>query len=334
MIERRRLLGGLGLGALGLLGGGCEAIAFLDRMRPDRRRVGSPLIASPIWPPLLIDVVTDLVVFEKKQVSSTENFDWGLADDRDELTERVAAQVRQGVDLLLPIGTPAIQAAAAASSTVPIVAVQLGDAPDASAVERLVRPGGNLSAVVSSATGLTERRLELLRRARPDARRAGLLWHPDSTWPGDTPAQLSAAARRLGLELLTFELNTPSELPRVIDAAGRAELAGLLLLPEWLTSRVYLRLTELAASANLPLIAPYRRCASLGALLSYGPNLSLIGRAAAGLIGKVLDGAAPGGLPIRRVDEVDLVVNSAVARQLGLSLPSELVREAIDEGRE
>ena len=331
--RRRALLQGLGLASLGLLTGGCEAqelLELLQRARPETRRLGGLLIVSPVWPLLLIDVITDLATIEGKYLDVTNNFAWGLAEQPTDLAQQVAGQLRAGVTLVLAVGTPAIQAAAAATKSVPIVGIQVGDGPDGSAVERLAQAAGNLTGVVAVPESWPERQLELLKRARPEARRVGLLWRPDSTWPAETPGRLSDAAGRLGLELAPFELRSGSELEQVVGAARRAELAGLVLLAEWQTSRYFLRLAELTANGGPPLIAPYRRCSQLGALLSFGPNLSLVGRAAAEQLRRVLDGAAPGSLPLQQVKDTELVVNPLAARRAGFSLPPELVREAVE----
>lgn len=326
-LTRRQLLSGASLGLLGLLGSGCGAIPLLNQLRPETRRIGCPLIVSPVWPPLLVDITSDLAVTEGKNLRPRRNFVWGLADGPDELADLVAGQVREGVDLLMPIGTLAIRAAVAATTTIPIVGVLPGDLPDTAVIERLIRPGGNLTVAAVPAVP-PERHLELLRRARPDARRVGLLWRPDSTWPAETSDRFVVAAGGFGLEMLPFELNAASGLEQVVGAADRAELSGLLLLPEWLTNRLFLRLVELAAAVRLPLIAPYRRCAALGALLTLGPNLYLLGRDVAELVGKVLDGASPGRLPLRKLGDTDLAVNPIVAHQVGFTLPKELLMQA------
>lgn len=322
--RRRALLRGLGLGGVGLLAGGCGALDLLRSLRPDERQIGCTLTVGPIWPMLLGDITSNLAALEQKYLDATDNYRWGLAETPSELADLAAAQVRAGVSLLLAIGTPAIQAAASATTSVPIVGVQVGDAPSPAAVARLVRPDGNLTAAASAVERQLERQLELLRQVRPDARRVGLLWRPDSTWPADTPSSLSAAAGGLGLTLEPFELRTEADLPGVIAAAGRAELGGLLLVPEWQTSRLLLRIVDQSDGARLPLFAPYRRAAELGALACCGPDLSLLGRAAANLIGRILDGAPPSSLPLRRVPDAVAAVNPTVAARLGITLPADL----------
>ncbi|MCC7107126.1 MAG: ABC transporter substrate-binding protein [Chloroflexi bacterium] len=331
--RRRWLIRGLGLGALGMLGSGCDTLNLPIRIGRDTRRIGGSLVISPAWPPLLIDVTSDLAALHQKYFSSTENFRWGLADDPSELAQLVQGQVSDGVILLLPLGAQAIQAAAAATSSVPIVGILPGDGPDTSALERLIKPGGNVTGVASVATP-PERQLETFRRARPDARRVGLLWHAGSTWPAETPMRLTSAASGLGLELMSFELKQASDLPDGMRAVGQANLSGLLLLPEWLTGRLFPRVVEQAKEARVPLIAPARRFTELGALLSLGPSFSLLGRGAADLISKILDGATPGSLPMQRVNDTELAVNPPVARQLGFTLPRELVAQAQSVVRE
>ena len=311
----------MGLAGLGLLGGGCEVIDFIRTHRPDERRLGCSMIVSPVWPRLLIDFSSDLAALEQKYIDVNRNYVWGLAESPADLADGLSAQIKAGVSVLVAIGTPAIQAAAAATTSVPIVAIQVGDAPSSAAVEQLVRPGGNVAAAVSGVERQLEQQLELFQQIRPDARRVGLLWRPDSSWPAETPGALGAAASRLGLDLQPFELRSAGDLDGVVATAGRSGVGGLLLLPEWQTCRLLLRLVDQANAARLPLIGPYGRFAELGALASFGPDLSQLGRATAELISRILDGAAPGSLQVKRVPDTELWVNPIAAGRLSISLP-------------
>jgi putative ABC transport system substrate-binding protein len=82
-----------------------------------------------------------------------------------------------------------------------------------------------------------------------------------------------------------------------------------------------LRLIEQANKARLPLVVSYDRFAQLGALASFGPEMSQLGRAAAELTGRILEGAAPSSLPVKRVTDTNLTVNPIAAARLGVSLP-------------
>ena len=68
-----------------------------------------------------------------------------------------------------------------------------------------------------------------------------------------------------------------------------------------------------------------REFVDVGGLLSYGPDRSEIYRRAAVLVGKILQGAKPGDLPVGQPRKFDLIVNLRTAKALGLTIPSSVL---------
>jgi len=84
-----------------------------------------------------------------------------------EMTQDVARKlVKEPVDVLLAVATPAIHIANAATHTIPIVMLT-ANALATGLVPSLSRPGGNLTGVSLLMTDLAGKRLELLREIRP-----------------------------------------------------------------------------------------------------------------------------------------------------------------------
>jgi putative ABC transport system substrate-binding protein len=65
-----------------------------------------------------------------------------------------------------------------------------------------------------------------------------------------------------------------------------------------------------------------------GALFSYGPNYSALGRDVGGYVDRTLKGATPTGLPVQQASSLEFVINLKTAKALGLTVPQSLLLRA------
>ena len=65
-----------------------------------------------------------------------------------------------------------------------------------------------------------------------------------------------------------------------------------------------------------------------GALASYGQNYREIGRLSAKYVQQVLNGAPPKDMKIETVDSVELAINLQTAKQLGITIPPQVLARA------
>jgi ABC transporter substrate binding protein len=151
--------------------------------------------------------------------------------------------VRRGVDVICCSGLPAIRAAKAATSTVPIVmVVEGGDAVAAGLVDNLERPSGNVTGQTSHFAQISGKRLEILKAMLPGLGKVAVLWNPTAPDKVADWNLTQAAGRELDLELLSLEVQTPEDLPGAFDTATAAHADGLLVLSDPLTWRTRRRI--------------------------------------------------------------------------------------------
>ena len=135
--------------------------------------------------------------------------------------------VAQNVDLIVTFGDPAIRAAQRTTQSIPIVGMT-DDMVGSGLVASLARPGGNTTGVSILAPELNVKRLELLHEFVPQARRIAVLADPSTI---STHAQLTSAARDLGVELVLFEVQNPARLAARLMRSQRRKSRRLMCWP-------------------------------------------------------------------------------------------------------
>jgi ABC-type uncharacterized transport system substrate-binding protein len=135
-------------------------------------------------------------------------------------------------------------------------------------------------------------------------------------------------AARLGLEAQRVDIDPRPELPALRAAidASRPDVLFVVATPV----TVFLRheIAALAATARLPVVAPYRSMAEAGALASYGADQNRILERVAWYVDRILQGASPADLPFEQPTAFELVVNLRAARALGIDVPPNILVQA------
>ena len=252
-------------------------------------------------------------------------FVYRTAEDFDQLSAHARDMVRLNVDVIATAGPQGVRAAKSATSTIPIVMGNVGDAVSQGFVASLARPGGNVTGISSLNTELSSKRLALLKEAFPRITRVAIL--REAVGESGPLHATETAARSLGLTLEIFQVRDADELPSAFAAMTVARLGGLQLMPGSMFVSQLRRIVELAAAARLPAIYTDDRFVKAGGLMSYGSRIAdLYGRAAE-YIDRILKGATPGDLPVEQPTTFTLAINAKTARDLGVTLPpSFLVR--------
>jgi putative tryptophan/tyrosine transport system substrate-binding protein len=250
------------------------------------------------------------------------------AEGHDERLPTFAAElVRVPVAVLVAVGPAAVRAAAQATTTVPIVALDLETDPVASGLAAsLAHPGGNLTGVFLDMPELGGKWLEFLRELLGRPPRVAVLGDPAIHAPQFHA--LAGAARRLAVPLHPVEVREPDAYAPAFAAAVTSGAEALILLSSPLVSRQRGRLAELAVQHRLPTLALFPSFAEAGGLLAYGVTPADTSRRGAVFVDKLLKGAKPADVPIERPMTYKLVINLKTAQALGLTIPPTLLFQA------
>jgi len=242
----------------------------------------------------------------------------------DRLPALAADLVRRRVAVIVASGGPATLAARAATTTIPIVFLTGGDPVELGLVASLNRPGGNLTGTAVLSAELAPKRLQLIRELIPNAAVFGVLVDP--AFP--SIADLEAAARTLGLQLVVVNARTDRDLEAAFETFSRQHVGAVLVGASAFFNRRTEQLAALAARRALPAIYSYREYALAGCLMSYGTSLDYMSHQVGLYTGRILKGEKPGDLPVVQASKLELVINLKTAKALGLTVPETLLATA------
>ena len=251
---------------------------------------------------------------------------WGLGKPAT-LPGIAAELVRLKVDAIVAVGPPSVMAAKQATTTLPIVAVDLETDPIAAGlVASFGRPGGNITGLFLDLPGLTSKWLQLIKDVVPEMKRIAILWHVPTG-----PYQLrpiTAAAKSVSIETQVLEFREATELEAALNSSRKRRPQALIQLGSPLINNSGKQIADFSAANRLPGISPFRSFPDSGGLMSYGPNLSILFRRIAPYIAKILKGAKPGDLPVELPTHFELIVNLKTAKAMGITIPQSLLLRA------
>jgi putative ABC transport system substrate-binding protein len=231
------------------------------------------------------------------------------------------------VDVIVAVAPDGIRAAREATRTIPIVMSFHSFDPVAEGIAKsLARPGGNVTGLIKLAADLDSKRLIILREAVPRAQRIAVLANEQS-FHDQTIAAMQATARSLGVELDVVGVSSSRDYAAAFTRMKAAKADALVIPAFPLFFRDGATLAALALEAGLPTICEWREMAAQGCLLGYGPNLNELRMRTADFVARILEGTAPGEIPIEGPTRYEFAVNMKTARSLGLEFaPTVLVR--------
>ena len=240
----------------------------------------------------------------------------------------VAELVQLKVSVLVTTTLGGTQAAKEATKTIPIVTVFAVDPVATGIIDSLARPGGNITGVATLQRDLSGKRLELLREVVPRLSRVGVIW--DANAPGSAIAfkEYEAAAQDFNIQLQSVEVRGPAPDIGSAFQAMKGRINAVITIRNPLLRRLTKRIAELALMNRLPSMYEGSESAEGGGLMSYSAidteNYSRL----AVFVDKILKGAKPADLPVEQPTKFELVINLKTAKQIGLTIPPNVLARA------
>jgi putative ABC transport system substrate-binding protein len=242
----------------------------------------------------------------------------GLAADLVHREVRVLAAIGSGL---------AVNAAKAATNTIPIVFGFGGYPVQQGLVASLNRPGGNVTGITSLTSELVGKHLGVLHELLPHASHFGFLNDPRVASNHELLVKdVQTAASAIGGTVDILTASTSGEIDAVFVRI--ASVQGLLVASGPLLFDARVQLAILAARFAVPAIYAAREYANAGGLLSYRPDFADRDRQVGRYVGRILNGEKPADLPVLQPTKFELAINLKTAKALGLTIPETLLATA------
>jgi putative ABC transport system substrate-binding protein len=256
--------------------------------------------------------------------------EWRWGEEKVENLSLLAAElVRLNLDVIVANGTRAIQTVKDATSTIPIVMAVVGDPVATGIVTSLARPGQNVTGLSIVAPELSGKRLELLKEIVPKLSQVAVILNPTNLIHRHELQETQDAAKALGLQIQpVVELSDLNTLREGFAALSRARARALLPLSDPIFGSMRDQIVSLAQTNRLPAMYFDAAFAVAGGLVSYAPSFPDLNRRAASYVDKILKGTKPGDLPVEQPTKFELVINLKAARQIGLTIPPNVLARA------
>ena len=245
------------------------------------------------------------------------------------LPELAAELVRLDLHVIVTATEPAIVALKHATQRIPIVMANSSDPVGTGLIASLARPGGNITGSSTFAPEVSGKRLAVLKEAIPGLSRVVLLWNPDARSNVLDRDEIEAAGRSLHVEVHAVDVRRLADLDAALSRVAAIAPESLILPaqdPVFFVMRQ--QIAAFAAAHRLPTMLPLREFVEDGGLMSYGPDMRDMYRAAADYVVKILNGAKPADLPVAQPTKFELVVNLKTAKTLGVTFPRTILERA------
>jgi putative ABC transport system substrate-binding protein len=255
---------------------------------------------------------------------------WALGE-YEKLPALAADLVRRNVTVIAAVGGDvSARAAEQATSAIPIVFGAASDVVRAGLVKSLNKPEGNATGFTLLTNDLEPKRLGLLHDLLPKADVVGVLYDPNFPPAVDQLAAIEKAAKTIALRVDVLRAGNDDDLNAGLQSLRNHRVSALLLTaaPYFDTRRD--RIIEFVAENKIPAIYQFREYAVDGGLISYGPRITESYRQAGVYVGRILNGAKPGDLPVLQPTNFDFVINLKTAKALGLTIPPAVISFADD----
>ena len=319
LFSRRRITSSLALGA---------TVALLPLAQAQTAPVKSVAVTAIVDHPALDAVrkgVEDELKAQGWQAGKNLKYQYQSAQGNAATAGQIVRKfIGDKADAIVAIATPSAQAAAAATSSVPIVFSAVTDPVAAKLVKDLKAPGGNV-------TGVSDRlplapQVDLMLKVVPTAKRVGIVYSPGEINSTILIKELKAVLAQRGMTLVS------AAAPRTVDVqAATKSLVGKVDLIYSSTDNnvvsAYETMVRVATDAKLPMIAADTSSIKRGAVAALGMNYYDMGRQTGKMVVRILKGEKPGSIAVEEGRTTMLELNAKAAREQGATLSAALLKE-------
>ena len=255
--------------------------------------------------------------------------EWRFAEGKsDRLASLAAELVRLKVDVIVAEAPTSTRSAKQATVTIPIVMMFDDDPVGSGFVASLARPGGNITGLSTLSPEISGKQLEILKEVVPKLSRVGVLG--DVTRPGipQELREINVAADAFRVQVQYLEVRGSKDIKIAFRAAIKERVDAVLVLGSPVLTSERKQVVELAVKSRLPAIYAREEPVEDGGLMSYGVSIADLSRRTATYVDEILKGAKPADLAVEQPKNFELIINLKAAKQIGLTIPPNVLARA------
>lgn len=241
-----------------------------------------------------------------------------------------AELIASAPDAIISTTSTAARALLDATTSIPIVSAVTGDPIALGFTTNMSKPTGNITGFTTFNDTVAAKRLQLLREMVGAVRKVALMWAPANPQQLLLEKQTEAAARTLGIELVSLPLKSGDDIAPALAKAKLEQAEALLVAADPLTLASSRTIIDGCISRGLPAMHSFVFETRDGALMAYGIDLLDNYLRAADYIDHILRGARIFDLPFQEPTRLTLSINLRTARSIGIMVPPALLARADD----
>lgn len=239
--------------------------------------------------------------------------------DQSILMQIAADFVADGVDIIIPIATPAavVMQSAVEEQQIPIVFSAVSDPVNAGLVESIEAPGANITGTSDAID--TEAIMELIVTANPNTAKVGLLYDKSQASSLGSIEDAKAYCSANGIEYVEKTGTTAAEIQAAADALVAENVDAVFTPQDNTVMTAELSIFEKFTEAAIPHYTGADSFALNGAFLGFGVNYEKLGTKTADMAVEILvNGISPAKMPVQTLTDGILTVNTETAEAVGI----------------
>ena len=244
-----------------------------------------------------------------------------FAEGQQSTLQVIAKQdIQRNVSLFVALDTPSMVTMAGLTKTVPIVAVAPTYPVASGVVKSLTQPGTNVtggSDFINPATTV-----DTMLKVLPNVKTVGMIYNPAEQNSAQFQTAIKPALAAKGIKLVQISITGTGDVQSAVKGlVGRVD--AILLGPDNTAISAAPEIAQIADKNKIPLVSYVSGVAATGALMDLGASYLYLGQQAGDQACKILlHGANPANMPFTTITNPVLTINTQVASQLGIQVPS------------
>jgi putative ABC transport system substrate-binding protein len=235
--------------------------------------------------------------------------------------------VDNNYDLIVAIATPSAQSAVGATGDIPILFSACTDPLGAGLVLDMDKPGKNVTGTSDAVSA--EKIMELAKRITPDIKTIGALYNSSETNSISVVNDLKEYAKENGMTVIEATVTNSSEVQQVTQSLIGKVDAIFSPIDNTIATALPV-VSQIANKGKVPFYVGADSMVKDGGLATYGINYSILGKETADMAVQILNGENPGDIPVKTMTDMDIYLNEKTANELGITIPSDVLEEALE----